>query len=153
MSTGILRDDATPYDPWADVALRWPEVRVLVRPLAGRLLGELSYPVIVLRADSSAAQRRCTLAHELVHLERGTADCGPWSSREEDAVHAEAARRLISLRQLRHALREHGDDHFGTLAAALDVDADTLRSRLRLLTSRERAELMAQLRRSLWPVS
>src|ERR1700712_572057 len=90
------------YAPWAEVRLNWPAVRVVIEPMAGDLLGEVRDDglVIALRAGTSAAQRRCTLTHELVHLERGLHDCGPWLQREETAVHAEAALRLIPLANL-----------------------------------------------------
>lgn len=133
-----------PYDPWQDLREHWPEIEVVTEPMPGRLLGELRYPVIALRSGTSAAQRRCTLAHELVHLERGVADCGPWSGREELRVHSEAARRLVSLAALGQAIRELGGDHdVGALATLLDVDRQTGRLRLQLLTSADRARLRA----------
>jgi hypothetical protein len=136
--------DTGAYDPWRDLQQNWPEVEVVVEPMAGRLLGELRYPVIALRAGTSAAQRRCTLAHELVHLERGTRDCGPWSAREELLVHAAAARRLIAPGALGRAIRELGGDHdVGALAALLDADMQTTRLRLQLLDARERGYLRA----------
>lgn len=131
-----------PYDPWLDLATRWPEVDVVLAPLPGRLLGELCYPVIILRAGTSAAQRRSTLAHEIVHLDRGVTDCGAWADREEQRVEAEAARRLIDITALDHALRElGGDDDPAALAHLLDVDRQLLRTRLRALTTAERHRL------------
>lgn len=134
------------YDPWRDLAVNWPEIEVVVEPMRGRLLGELRYPVIALRAGTSAAQRRCTLAHELVHLERGTGECGRFAGREERLVHAEAARRLVSLGQLERALRELGGDaDRGALAQLLEVDRETAVLRLRLLTTAERSWLQVAL--------
>ena len=71
-----------PYDPWADLRQNWPDVKVVIEPMTDDLLGEVRDDgrLIALRADTSAAQRRCTLTHELVHLERGILDCGPWCS-------------------------------------------------------------------------
>jgi hypothetical protein len=127
-----------PYDPWRDLADNWPQIEVITERMQGHLLGELRYPVIALRSGTSAAQRRCTLAHELVHLERGVVECGPWSAGEEFQVHAEAARRLVSGPALVRALRELGGDHdLGALAQLVDVDTQTLRLRLRLLTAAE----------------
>jgi hypothetical protein len=126
------------YDPWEDLATNWPEVDAVIEPMAGRLLGVLRYPVIALRAGTSAAQRRCTLAHEIVHLERGVTDCGPWAGREELLVHREVARRLIPLPLLTAAARELGaDGDPPRLAQALAVDLDTLRCRLAMLTPEE----------------
>lgn len=135
-----------PYDPWADVASNWPGVEVVIEPMRGTLLGELRYPVIALRAGTSAAQRRCTLAHELVHLERGVTDCGPWAAREELAVHDEAARRLIRLDDLAAAVRAAGPvSAAAVLAQALEVDTQTLTLRVERLTPRERAMLRSRL--------
>jgi hypothetical protein len=138
--------DPATYDPWRDVAENWPAVKVITEPMRGRLLGRLRYPVIALRAGTSAAQRRCTLAHELVHLERGGGVCDPWTQREELLVHAEAARRLIGIDALASAIRELGGDHdVAALARLLDVDTETARLRLTLLTGAEDATLRSRL--------
>jgi Zn-dependent peptidase ImmA (M78 family) len=122
--------------------------------MSGRLLGELRFPVIALRSDSSAAQRRCTLAHELVHLDRGVTECGPWAAREETLVHAEAARRLIRALELEAALRELGGDaDLAALARALDVDRQTARLRLLLVGPDERRRLRDRLPWDLWAVA
>src|SRR3954467_11741707 len=134
------------YDPWLDLAENWPEVEAVIAPLPGRLLGELRYPVIALRAGTSAAQRRCTLAHELVHLERGTGECGIWAGREERLVHAQAARRLVTIGQLERALFELGGDaDLAALAGLLEVDRETAGLRLRLLPEAERRRLRNEL--------
>ncbi len=155
MSTRTVPDGGwPPYDPWQDLATNWPEVRVVVEPMAGRLLGELRYPVIALRAGTSAAQRRCTLTHEIVHLERGTAECGPWAAREELLVHREVARRLVPPELLRQALRETGGDaDLPAVARLLDVDLETARLRLALLSPAQRLRLRADLARALGPVA
>ncbi|UQX87983.1 hypothetical protein M6D93_17010 [Jatrophihabitans telluris] len=137
--------NAPTYDPWQDLARNWPGVEALIEPLEDDLLGEIrefrdGRLQITLRANTTSGQRRCTLAHEIVHLERGLDDCGPWQSREESAVHEEVARRLIGLNALIDAARYTGDDH-AALAAALDVDQETLQLRLGLLTSAERRRL------------
>jgi hypothetical protein len=140
------------YDPWDDVARNWPEVDVVLKPMTGRLLGLLRYPVIALRADTSAAQRRCTLAHEIVHLERGVTDCGHWAQREELLVHREVARRLIPLPQLIAAARELGTDgDLSRLAQALAVDLETLQLRLDLLSAEEVVAVGAAAFDDPWP--
>ena len=127
------------YDPWRELELYWPEIEVITEPMRGSLLGELRYPVIALRAGTSAAQRRCTLAHELVHLERGVLDCAAYRAAEELRVHSLAARRLIRLAALGRAMRElGGDSDAAALAHLVDVDRETLELRLQLLTSPER---------------
>jgi Zn-dependent peptidase ImmA (M78 family) len=142
------------YDPWQDLRARWPEIEIRTAPLRGDLLGILQYPVITLRAGTSAAQRRCTLAHELVHLERGVPDCGLWAAREEFHVHAAAARRLIATTALARAVHELcGTADPAALAALLDVDRETLSLRLRLLTGKEQSAIRTASVRDLWSVA
>jgi hypothetical protein len=144
----------TRYHPWRDLRDRWPEIEVVIEPMSGRLLGELRYPVIALRAGTTAAQRRCTLAHELVHLDRGVFDCGPWAAREERLVHEEVARRLITVDELARAVRDRGGtDDLAAIAAALDVDRETLAVRLRLVTPDERLVIGGSAVRELWSVA
>ena len=139
------------YNPWRDLRDNWPEVRVVFEAMPGDLLGELRYPVLALRAGTSAAQRRCTLTHEIVHLERGVRDCGPWAAREERFVHDEAARRLLPLDLLATAIRDAGGTHdLAAIARALDVDSETLRLRLDLVTAAERHAINRTLTRGSW---
>jgi hypothetical protein len=149
---------ACEYDPWVDVRFNWPQVLVVIEEMPDDLLGEVrdGGRLIALRAGTSGAQRRCTLAHEIVHLERGILDCGPWLQREELQVHSCAARRLIPLRSLIAAVRDLGaPDDQGALAQLLDVDSETLRLRLQQITSRERRLLRRGLARQapLWTVA
>jgi hypothetical protein len=135
----------THYDPWRDVADNWPDLEITVKPLQGDLLGTVDWPVIALRAGTSAAQMRCTLAHELVHLERGIRECGPWADREELAVHSEVALRLIPIEALADAVAElGGTEPRGALASLLHVDSETIELRLSLLTRRERRIVRAR---------
>jgi hypothetical protein len=139
----------TGYDPWRDLADNHPHIRVVLVPMRGDLLGELREAglVIALRSGTTAAQRRCTLTHELVHLERGIRECGPWQQREELAVHREAARRLIPmgalLRGVTVAAHSSGT---GLLADELGVDSDTLDVRLASLNRSERRALSGRWR-------
>ena len=178
---------ATPtdcYDPWLDLDNRWPEVRVHKRQLQGDLLGlvRLRAPIeITLRASSTPAQQRCTLTHEIVHLERegpatssgagssGGAGSGAGpptrfqaftaallAAREERAVHTEVARRLIPVNKLRQALASGTDcSDVRGLAVALDVDRETIQLRLATLTTIEREQLRDSLRglAELWNVA
>jgi hypothetical protein len=142
------------YHPWRDLRDNWPEIEVRIEPMPSGLLGELRYPVIALRAGTSAAQRRCTLTHELVHLERGVRDCGRWAEREEREVHAEVARRLIAIDLLVAAVRETGGSSDpALLAGPLDVDRETVRIRLELVTAAERTRIRAGSVRELWSVA
>jgi len=141
------------YDPWRDLREHWPEVIVRIVPMRGQLLGWTSYPVIALRAGTTAAQRRCTLTHEIVHLERGITDCGQWADREERYVHEEVARRLISVDDLAWAIRHVGGTHdHGAIAALLEVDGETLQVRLGLITRAERRRIRSR-GTDLWSVA
>jgi hypothetical protein len=127
------------YDPWTDLAENWPQVDVVVRPMRGTLLGELRYPVIALRAGTST--------HEIVHLERGVTDCGPWAAREERRVEVAVAQRLLPIDLLVATYREgSGADRPSALARLADVDLDTWLLRLRTLTKDERALLTRAVR-------
>ncbi len=123
-------------------------MHVTIEPLPGDLLGQISAGGrhITLRSRTSTAQRRCTLAHELVHLERGLpcAATGP-DPAEELAVHRTAARRLIDLDQLIEAVRQAGGDE-RALAVELHVDRFTLRLRMTSLTAAERTAMRTALR-------
>ncbi|MDT0260182.1 M78 family metallopeptidase domain-containing protein [Jatrophihabitans lederbergiae] len=154
----ISYDSRGLYDPWADVRQNWPAVRVVIEPMSGDLLGEVRDDglVIALRAGTSGAQRRCTLTHELVHLERGILDCGPWSQREEIQVHTETALRLVPLSQLIAAIRALGGvEDPGAIAQWLDVDSETLAVRLSRVDRVERRALRRALARQvpLWSVA
>ncbi|HJQ03412.1 MAG TPA: hypothetical protein VJ851_17585 [Jatrophihabitans sp.] len=146
------------YDPWLDLQQNWPQVRVVIEAMSGDLLGEVrdGGQLIALRAGTSAAQRRCTLTHEIVHLERGIFDCGPWSQREELLVHSTVALRLIPPPALAAAVRDLGGaDDLPALAHLLDVDSETLRLRLDRLSIAERRMLRRALarQRPLWSVA
>ena len=103
---------------------------------------DLASSEIVLHPRQSQAQRRCTLTHELVHAER--ADLGECSERIEELVHAEAARRLITIEALVDAAMYHEDD-LEALAEALWVDLETLQARLAHLHPAERGYLQRRL--------
>jgi len=153
-----LRLPDMPYDPWRDASQNWPHVQVVIERMAGDLLGEVrdGGQLIALRAGTSDAQRRCTLTHELVHLERGLLECGPWSQREELLVHDEVARRLIPLGALAAAIRTSGTaEDLPALAQSLDVDSETLQLRFTRLDRSEHRLLRRSLilQAPLWDVA
>lgn len=129
------------WNPWRHVGKHYPDIDVETRvELPGRVWGLTIGRTILLcrRLDQSA--RRSTLAHELIHLERGPVpEDARGRAREERAVSAEAARRLIPLEALADALRWTRDEH--QLADALWVDRPTLRARMGSLDPVEVAEL------------
>ena len=137
------------YDPWAhlralpQVSLRWSrDDRELADALAWW------YPdagEIVMDDRQPQAARRCTLAHELVHAERGDEPCASTvlENRQERAVDREAARRLIDLRALADALSWTHD--VAEAADELWVDVATLLRRLADLDDGERAYVRRRL--------
>lgn len=107
--------------------------------LPGAQSGRVDWARRVVTVDCrlSAAQRRCTLAHELVHVERGPVPADPWlAAREEAAVEAEAARRLIPLEALAGALA--WSRRPVEVADELGVDVQTLMVRVGGLSVAER---------------
>lgn len=91
-------------------------------------------------------ERRCTLTHELVHVERGPLPADPrLAAREERTVDVVAARRLITVDDLAYGLRCHRDDPHA-LADLLWVDQSTLATRMATLDRVEAAELDHALR-------
>lgn len=101
--------------------------------------------LVVIHPDLTQAERRSTLAHELVHAERGDEPCvsGWHEGKQERLVSELAARQLISLDRLTDALRWSQDEH--ELAEELWVDADTVRARLDTLTITEQDHIESRL--------
>jgi hypothetical protein len=134
------------WHPWrairerADITVKW-------EPIPGRL-GQWCQRTMTmtLHPEQSQRQRRCTATHELIHAERG--HCGACSPAVDRAVHAEAARRLISLDELVDALLWSQDEQ--ELAEELWVDVATVMSRLEGLTEYERAEIDRRLDEREW---
>jgi hypothetical protein len=83
-------------------------------------------------------ERRCTIAHELAHIELGHTDgCTHREDREVDLL---VARRLIEMPDLLDALR--WTEEFVEAADCLWVDEATLMARLDGLTADERAQIV-----------
>lgn len=98
--------------------------------------------LVVITEGMTQAERRCTVAHELIHHERGP--CAPGEEeREEVIVHREAARRLIDIRKLGESLAWASD--LEEAAEELWVDVATLKIRLSALHPAERAYLKRRL--------
>lgn len=100
---------------------------------------------VSIRTDLTQVERRCTLAHELVHLERGPAIVG-YGHHEERLVHDQAARWLISIDALADALVWCFDDQ--EVADTLWVDLNTVQTRLVNLTTDESAYINRRLDRA-----
>lgn len=114
-------------------------VRIRTADLGPDLLGEWdpNTRTIWLHRDLSPAQRRCTLAHELVHAMRDDEGCHDdvLDAHQETVVRKITARLLISADALADRIAwtlEHSE-----LAEDLAVDVATLYDRLRWLTPAE----------------
>lgn len=133
------------FHPWrvlrglTDVTLHWVAMPTRMGTSSGR--------DVWLDPRQLQAERRCTLTHELVHLERGTR----WvDGREESAVDVEAARRLIDLPDLLRALQwavsyDSRPARLASMAEELWVDVPTLEARLAHLSADEESWLRARI--------
>jgi hypothetical protein len=111
-------------------------------------MGEWTAKGIEIDGTSNQAERRCTLTHEIVHLERGPVPSDPHlAMKEERIVECITARRLISLEKLIDALvwTRLSVDH--ETAEELWVDLPTLQHRIRDLTDSERRYIDQELER------
>lgn len=126
------------WNPWRAVARR-PDVTVVYGDPGEGNVGvvDLEARVITLCPSLLQDERRSTLTHELVHLERGT-PCGPGDPEEREVARL-AATRIISLPALIEAVK--WSDHLEEQAVELWADEDTVQARLRHLTERERDAL------------
>lgn len=100
---------------------------------------------VSIRKDLTQSERRSTLAHELIHLDRGPAARG-YEEHEERVVSQEAARWLIPIDMLADALVWAFDD--SEVADMLWVDLDTVQHRLVALTEQETAYINTALDRA-----
>ncbi|WP_301144650.1 hypothetical protein [Mycolicibacterium fortuitum] len=129
------------WHPWRHAGDKYPHVTISCdRELPGRIWGLQLGNMIWLCRKLNQVRRRCTLTHELIHLERGPVPADPaLAAREERTVDELAARRLIELPHLIDGLRWTRDP--AELADALWVDMPTLRTRLATLDPIETAEM------------
>lgn len=133
----------TRWHPWRHAAEHYPDVVISCHcELPAHVWGLTSFPLrkVWLCRRLRQVHRRCTLTHELIHLERGPLPADPTSAaREEKIVDELAARRLITFGELTDGLRWTRDA--SELAEALWVDLPTLRTRMDTLDPVETAEL------------
>lgn len=135
-----------PYDWLA----RSPMVQLHITRLPDDEMGcwDPDQDVIFLDDRLTQVERRCTLVHEMVHRLHGDEpDLPPALHRlQEEACKAQAARMLITLQDLTDALLWCVSEHEEEVAEQLWVDVDTLRDRLKHLTTAERAYLLDRIR-------
>lgn len=129
------------YDPWGDLSQR-TYLSVEFVDLPNRRRGVLCGDIIRIDRHQLQVERRCTVAHELVHDERRVFPADPvMAAREEMVVERAAARRLIELPDLVDALRACSTRCASELADHLWVDQPMLAARMNDLDPIEVAEL------------
>lgn len=133
------------YNPWRILRDLWPHIEVdTYADLPEGVTAIVHGRWILLRRTLTQRGRRCTLAHEIAHLERGEVpDHAHYAQREESVVERIAAQRLIELDALADALR--WTQHHAELADELWVDEPMLQARLNALTPVEVRYLRSQL--------
>lgn len=134
----------TAYHPWRDARARAHVDVVFVDHLPPDVRGRTCGDLIEISRTALQAERRCTLAHELVHHERGILDLDPViAAREELIVERTAARRMVSLDRLVDVLT--WTRHPGEVADELWIDPPMLAALVASLTRAERAAIEARL--------
>ncbi|MFT4088258.1 MAG: hypothetical protein QM658_14130 [Gordonia sp. (in: high G+C Gram-positive bacteria)] len=136
----------TAYHPWRDAAGRGALDIVFVDHLPAGVRGRTCGNLIEINADALQRERRCALAHELVHHERGIVPSDPvLLAREESVVERAAARRLIALDRLLDVLL--WTSHAEEIADELWVDVPMLRALVADLTPAEHRWINTELSR------
>lgn len=130
------------YNPWDDLAKRYPGIHVEWTPLApSRAAWVPQERMILIDASLSKAERRCALAHELAHIDAKDSATGLcwFAGRQETFADKLAARRLIDIDDLAQVAR--WTSVTSEAAEALDVTLDVLVLRCRTLWPAERGIL------------
>jgi hypothetical protein len=134
------------YDPLADLASRYPDWVVGFTALGWGIQEALSLrsKVILIEAGDPPAERRCSLAHAVAHLDLGhrAVAAGFFDARQELGASELAARRLIPLEALASALSWTRNP--AEIASELLVDRPTLSLRWSRLARHELAYLQRQ---------
>lgn len=133
------------WHPWRHAAEHYPDVIInCYRELPEQVWGFTSFSLrkVWLCRRLRQVHRRCTLTHELIHLERGPVP-RHLQAREERIVDGLAARRLIEMDDLIEGLRWSREP--AELADALWVDEPTLNARMADLDPLETAHLEHEL--------
>ncbi|AXK77196.1 MULTISPECIES: ImmA/IrrE family metallo-endopeptidase [Mycobacteriaceae] len=127
------------YNPWKHVYIEYPDVRLSDDlALPDRVMGLCRAKRIWLDKRLNQAERRCTLAHELVHIERGPVPPDPeMAALEEEIVDEIASRRLIAGDDLIATIRECPSGGLQAWAFRLWVDTPMLTARLKTLRANE----------------
>lgn len=130
------------YNPWRDLADRYPRFHVEVTPIAPALAALIRRErMILIHSGLTRAERRCALAHEIAHLDAGdrwTRACW-FDRRQENRADILAARRLIDLEDLVDVVR--WTSATVEMAEQLEVTVDVLVLRGQTLRAPEKFAL------------
>lgn len=138
------------FDPWKYAATRHPDVHVdTYADLPKGLLGLTDGATIWLSKRLTQAARRCTMTHEIAHIERGAppTDIAWLERREHRTIDRVTARRLIDLDAFIDAVALRDGTIDLTVADDLWVDWPTLLDFVDALTPEERTMIDAELDR------
>lgn len=137
------------YNPWADALIRFPGIHI-ERCDLGTAHGAWvpSQRVILLDQGLDRVQLRCSLAHEIAHIDlrHVSTDLSWFDQRAERDADNLAAKRLIPVDDLATVARCNEWDYHQT-ARDLNVTVATLRTRVDQLTSEQRATALDQRQR------
>lgn len=128
------------YHPWRALRALGERVTLYWADLPDDILGLTDGSSIIwMDPQQRQAKRRCTLTHELVHIELGhAAGCGSHGERHVDRL---TSQRLITMAHLLDALVWTHD--LDEVAEELWVDRATLDARIACLTDEERRQIAA----------
>lgn len=130
----------TRWNPWRALRDR-PHLELYFTHLAceGLLTVEDGRRVVLIDQELTATQRRCVLAHELIHDERGLLYRGTPAAlvdKEERAVRLEVARRLVPPFELMSFVRRRatvGPVMLATVADEFDVTPEVAELAMRIV--------------------
>ncbi|QZD97560.1 metalloprotease [Gordonia phage LonelyBoi] len=126
----------TRWHPWRRARDLHPDITIdCTRRLPAGTMGLIGEQTVWIHRGLTQTERRCTLTHELMHIEMPDAD--------EETIERETARRLITLPQLVDAFRWLRHPSLPELAEHLWVDQQTAWTRMQNLDPIEVAEIEA----------
>lgn len=117
------------FHPWRELRARRDIEVVFTDALPEDIRGETDGHTIWMDSSQLQAERRCTLVHELEHIDRGHT-CAVTHA-QEMLVRVATARRLIPLDRLASSIAWSRNEY--EIAETLHVDVDVVRDRLATL--------------------
>ncbi|MBJ8342823.1 hypothetical protein JGU71_28425 [Antrihabitans sp. YC3-6] len=139
----------TRWHPWRHLRDNHSHVDVTYPDLGGLgCLGRRRAGHIEIDETLDQVERRCTVTHEITHIERGPVPDHPfYGPKEERTVERITAERLIELDALIDALAWNRHRVDAETAGELWVDLDVLVTRVKNLTEDERRHIDMELER------